>query len=140
MKLDFVCCCQLYSVDQRTNVLSVFGLIEEVGSPTFPFVIPKLSLIAVFEKASDESATPTVSIRVTINEQQVFGQDSNLDFQSLNRIRVLADINGLVVPSPGSLVISLSRDEVTYGSWKIVAKQAGPPVTPEYSSPSDSNR
>jgi hypothetical protein len=58
MKTTFFACAQGAVVDQRTNAISLFNLIEELQSPVFPFVIPNISLAMTFQREADEPDQP----------------------------------------------------------------------------------
>ena len=51
MQLTLFTCAASYAVDQRTNVVSVFNVVEHIHVPTFPCMLADLHLIAMMRRA-----------------------------------------------------------------------------------------
>ena len=125
MRVRFVTCAESVSLDARRNALSLFHLIEEMTVPAFPVVIPQLSIVALFERAEDEPELADLTVRIVLNEQEIFRGPIDLRFAGHLRMRWLTDVRGLVIPSPGTLAFIIYAGAQELGAWTISVLNIG---------------
>ena len=91
------------SVDQLTNQLSLFSVLEEVRSPDFPFVLPSAAAVSLWMKeAGDNDRDFQCMLRVTLTDGSQREFTSNFRFRA-RRHRVILKIQGLPLNEPGML-------------------------------------
>src|SRR5262249_17660399 len=99
MNVRFVTAAETALLDQRTNVLSLVGIVEEVLSPAFPVFMPRIAIVALLEK---EQGDPDVieggSVAVTLGEQTLLATPVQINFQGRARTRNIVDISGFLIP------------------------------------------
>lgn len=128
MKLRLIVCCETNILDSRTNTVSCINLIEEIGSPQFPLLIPQFGVVALFEKEEGDQAVETCELRVKIGEAELLRGPLEIVFGVGRLHRSLVTLQGLVIPITGSLVASLERDGQELGKWEIPVFQADPQI------------
>lgn len=92
------------SVDQETNALSVFNIIEEITSVGLPLILPKAVITLVVEQ--DEAGIEEVkgSIIIKNNERDVHMLSADFQFRGAPRARLRVTISGLPVHESGELI------------------------------------
>jgi hypothetical protein len=91
------------SVDQFTNQLSLFSVLEEVTSPDFPFVLPSAAAISLWMKeAGDDDRDFQCMMRVLLPDGNRHELTTNFRFRG-RRHRVIQRIQGVPVTEPGML-------------------------------------
>jgi hypothetical protein len=91
------------SVDQFTNQLSLFSVLEEVTPPDFPFVLPSAAAISLWMKeAGDDERDFQCLLRLTLPDGNRREFTSNFRFRA-RRHRVIQRIQGLPLNEPGVL-------------------------------------
>jgi hypothetical protein len=91
------------SVDQFTNQLSLFSVLEEVTSPDFPFVLPSAAAISLWMKeAGDDDRDFQCMMRVLLPDGYRHELTTNFRFRG-RRHRVIQRIQGVPVTEPGML-------------------------------------
>jgi hypothetical protein len=91
------------SLDQLTNQLSLFSVLEEVRSPDFPFVLPSAAAVSLWMKeAGDDDRDFQCMLRVTLTDGSQREFTSNFRFRA-RRHRVILKIQGFPLNEPGML-------------------------------------
>jgi hypothetical protein len=127
MEARLVACAQLVSIDQRTNSLSLFNLIEEINLPAFPFAFPYMTVaVLLLREANEPSAPANLSLRLFMGDQQVFSRDLTANFQQHLRMRLVVDIQAIVFQTPGIMRVTVNQDDRELGAWKIYVNNIGP--------------
>jgi hypothetical protein len=76
---------------------------EEVHAVTYPIVLPTMSFIAFVDLDEGEPQNPELQMQLLLGEQELFLGPLQTIFDARRKTRVLADLNGLVIPAPGVL-------------------------------------
>lgn len=118
---------QSSAVDARTNSISAFNIMEEIHAATYPIVVPTMAILAMIDQGESEPDRPDVQLQISLGGQQLFQGPFQVDFQGRRKGKALAEFNGLVVPAPGVLRLSLSYNGQPFAAWEIVCDQALPP-------------
>jgi len=97
------------SVDAQTNVLTLFGIVSDIGSPVLPVAIPELSIVTLWRRQAGEEGVGFIqrtqfvdpdgnevahfdtSFRFETMQQRILGQLTMVPFQrsGCHRIRIL---------------------------------------------------
>jgi hypothetical protein len=119
MRVRFIACCETCVQDVRSNAISLINVIDEITAFAFPFVIAKLAMVAFLERSPDDAENHQVTIRAELNDQRVLEHQFTLQFQGKPRTRAIADMNGFLVASAGTLRIELNLGEDRLAVWDI---------------------
>lgn len=113
-------------VDGATNLASVFNIIEEVQSAVYPIAIPKLMILFVLERDTDDPEQPG-GFRLIANlaGRELVSVPVEPNFQGRARLRLVTGFGGFVVPGPGTLVFSLRSADTEVGQWRVAVLQQG---------------
>lgn len=129
MDLRFVICAQSLALDQRNNAMSLFHIIEELNIPAFPFALPYMAVVALFQRTLDEPNEPEgIQLVLTHGEQELVRQPLAASFQGRLRMRAIAEIAGMVVPGPGVINVTIEHGERQRSTWPIVVNNIARPV------------
>jgi len=131
MKLIFMTCAQSSAVDSQTGRLSLFHLLEQVQATSFPTAM-SLTLVGMFAREAGEADDQSVRLKVDLEQTPVFDSAVNFSFRGKPRSRVLMAMNGLAIPSAGTLSFSfLSGEGAPFGApWEVVVEKATAQQTP----------
>lgn len=114
-------------LDARTNTVSFINLMEEINSQGFPAFIPLAACHFLLTKSPDDQGLTDPAIVVLLNDGQVFRSPVNVDFQNMNRTRVMVQLNGLAVTGPGTLTFRFVDGDAALGEWSVQVTQIAPP-------------
>lgn len=112
------------SIDMRSNNVSIFTLLEEVGSPVFPVLVPRMIVTAIFERDAGE-ADVTYQLRAAIGDKVLFETPFAAEFQGRPRTRSVMEIGGIAIPGPGVIEFKLMKDGATVGRWDLQVTHVG---------------
>lgn len=119
MNVRLLSVCEVALVDRRTNNLSLVNILNELTPNGFPFAIPRLVLVAVFECEGDEEL-PEVILRIKQEGTVLFSQPLVPQFQGKPRTRHILEIHGLVVSEPKPLVFQLLRNRRQAAKYDLI--------------------
>src|ERR1700689_3033427 len=106
MKAKLFLCCESCSVDVRRNSLSLFHVIEEINSPSFPTIIPRLTLALFLDREASESNRVVGQVEIKSNELRIAGGPLVAVFHDKLTCRAVLEFQGFMIPAPGRLVAS----------------------------------
>jgi hypothetical protein len=119
MKLSMILCCEISLLDARTNTVSCINLLEEINSPQFPVLMPQFSVVALFDREEGDDENDECEVIIKIGGQELVRAPIGIAFQSGRRHRSLVNLQGFVVPLPGQLLVSISKQSSELGIWEI---------------------
>jgi hypothetical protein len=130
MRIVLFACAESAAVDQATQRLSIFHVLEEISSPVFPAAYPQFTMIVMASREQTEPSAFDLNLRITLSgqEQPLLDGGFQLEFQNRPRARTLAQIAGLPIPSPGVLHFSLSYEERELSAWDVLVTQVPHPT------------
>ena len=121
MKLLLLVCAETSVVDQATNRASLFNLLEEVATPTFPILIYSTVVYTSWEREEADSDTQA-DVSVKLNDKQLFTAQLAINFQQAMRCRSVLTALGLVLTEPGTLVFDIIFGGQVLGSYHVPVK------------------
>lgn len=133
MRLLLLACADTSVVDQTTNRASLFNLLEEVITPTFPIGIYSIAVFTLWEREPAEPDTHA-ELTVRLNERQLMQGQLALNFQQTIRCRSILTLRGLPLSEPGILLFEITLAGQVVGSWRVLvtrtpqATEAAPAV------------
>lgn len=140
MKLLLHVCATSSANDRETNQVSLFNVVEEMHVPSFPIVIPSLTIVSLLKREKGDRTKQNLQVRFTLGRKVIADLPFEVDFQKGPRCRHNAEVRGLMIPSPGILKIGLRYKDKPMGSaWPIdvidtgkatIEQPKGPPTAP----------
>jgi hypothetical protein len=128
MELVFLACAESASIDQATNKLSLFNVIEEFSGVVFPGMVQTAALVLIFTKEAAEPDQANLEISIVHNGQRLFSAPLVVQFQQLLRSRVIAHMNGLPLNGPGQVSFDVSHNGKSLGKWSVEVKAIPAPA------------
>lgn len=118
MKVHYITCAQSSSLDTKTNQLSLFHILDEISGTAFPLVLPSICVAALFEREAEEGPTPSFVMAVTLDGKLLASFTLSTDFTHSRRSRTVNTVQGLTLPEPGALAISLLQKTRVLAEWR----------------------
>jgi hypothetical protein len=128
MELLFLTCAESASIDQTTNRLSLFNIVEEISAAAFPGMVPSAALVMIAERESHEPDQATLQLSLLLNGQQLYSASLVVHFQQQMRCRVVANMNGIPLNGPGRLEFNVEYSSKSLGRWPVEIKALPSPV------------
>lgn len=112
--LEYFLVCESVSVDQETNQISLFNVLEGAQGRSFPVHIIKLAAVSAWNREPGEEDTDhQVVLRVQVpGEEQVRDMRVNIRL-SQPRHRVIHRIENIRINQPGDLIFKILINEET---------------------------
>jgi hypothetical protein len=120
-------CAETTVRDAQNNLVSIFNIIEDIVSQSFPLAIPKISCFFLVVREDNDPESEEFSLRFTIDNEETNRFPVQGNFQGKLRNRITTVVHGLLVPRPGCFSASLWLSEDKLGQWDINVKQIGNP-------------
>lgn len=125
MKTVLVACAESALVDQQTNKLSLFGILEELSGAGFPGFIPSAAFVIVLEREPKEPSTFDLVLTIDIGGNKIFETPIKMQFQGLLRSRAVASMQAVPILGPGIMTFSARHGRKVLGSWSVPITQVG---------------
>lgn len=101
--MEFFIVSEEVSVDQQTNRLSLFNVLEQVAGSDFPLVVLSVAAVSLWvAEAGDDGRDFQCMMRVFLPDGNRHEITSNFKFRG-RRHRVIQRIQGLTINAPGLL-------------------------------------
>jgi len=124
-KLEFFLVCESVSVDQRTNRISLFNVVENVNADTFPGLMTEVVAAALWRR---EDGDQTRDFQATLRLTGIFDKpiESRSNFKLVDqRHRTFFLLQGVPVPRAGDLRFELLLNDA-HVAEHIVTVATGP--------------
>lgn len=110
-RLEYFLVAESVSVDQQTNRISFFNVVEQVSSSKFPATIPQIIAVAGWNTdEGDDKKDFQVTVRITSPGGEP--KDFHLNFRmGAKRSRAILVFQGIKLAGPGKLVVELSLND-----------------------------
>jgi hypothetical protein len=129
MEVVLMVCAQSAVIDQASNALSIFNIFQEINSPAFPFGIAGFTIATLLNLDEGETEDPTdVRIRINLGEAQIGDFPMVTQFQGRQSLRSILFLQGILLPAPGNLVVSLHHSGRQLASWVVAIRHIGNPA------------
>lgn len=119
----FGCVAEKAIVNQNTSVLSVIEIVEEIGAPFFPLVLPRVNAVFSFQREQTDPDSASLQLKASTADVTIVEQTFNVAFSGKEKGRVTFEFQGFPVPQSGLLVFVVSDGERTLAKWTILVKQ-----------------
>jgi len=127
-RLKLFLCAEGVIVDQRSNNVSVFTILEEVTPEELPIVLAQFVVLAILERDEGDPEKCDCTLALSLNDEGMFEQDMVVDFQSKRRVRQMLHFGGVAIEKPGTLTASLELGGEEVGEWRITVNPPKKPI------------
>ncbi|WP_231410080.1 DUF6941 family protein [Ralstonia solanacearum] len=115
--------------DAERNTLTIVDLIEEFDVPSFPAVMPRLSLCFIIVREDGDEATANLELKfISPHGSQSFEIQAN--FEDKMRTRVITRFEGYVIFQPGVIRAELHKGTNLLGVCETKAVGTTTPNVP----------
>jgi hypothetical protein len=121
-------CSERVVIDKETNNTSIFNILENMHSAGFPLFVQKFDFFALLQRLENDPQRIDLNLKIYNNDNLLLDHRMSADFQEKLRNRVTIHINGIAVPNPGILVVTLFLGNVALGSYEIKVSLTGSPT------------
>src|ERR1044072_5430169 len=105
-------CAETVIRDAETNTISIIHVVEEVQSETLPILLPRLVILAVYERGEGDPESLQTQYKITLGSTTMLDQVFPASFGDRLRTRHILQAGGLPVVQPGILDVSVSIGNV----------------------------
>ena len=124
-RLEYFLVAEATSVDQGTNKISIFNVIEELRSPQWPATVPVMTAVGALEASEEDKGKEFQAIVRVSGDALSEPRDFPLNFElNTKRQRLLFRINALRVERPGAIVVSLLLNGQHLAEHRVVTETA----------------
>jgi hypothetical protein len=123
MEAAFVILANSASIDQATNQLSLFGLIEDLVVASFPVALPNPVFCVLLSRKANEAEKVAVTFAAKFSDDRkpLFqSSEATVDFQGKRRLRFVAQLPPIVIPRLGELEFFVQTKRKVLGHWTIL--------------------
>jgi hypothetical protein len=115
------------TTDAETGQASVFRLIENIRTLTFPVTLPRISLFCRLAREAGDPAACDVELSLALNGRDLHRQAIGINFAESLHARSTVIIDGISLAEPGDLVFRLTSAGQDIADWVIAAGRDSPP-------------
>jgi len=113
--------------DGETNTISAFNIFEGISSVGFPFLLQNAAFFVLWDRDPTDPGRIGATFTVGVDGHPALGtQEIALDFQEVLIHRSIIRLNGLVVPTPGSLRFRIAPETGTAAEFAFDVSAAPP--------------
>ncbi|NQS97210.1 MAG: hypothetical protein HQ591_02040 [candidate division Zixibacteria bacterium] len=131
IELRSLLCAEGIVRDVVTNNITVYNIIEEIGSVGFPLFLKKIFVFFVLNRTIEDDTEIEFDVKIINNEELLYESTVKADFQGKNRTRIIIKFDGIAVSSPGELIVIVERNGKEYGKYMIKVNHLMEPPTIE---------
>ena len=130
MKITLLTCAESVVVDQRTNKVSVFNVIDSINVPLFPFVMQRMTVLSMFSRTPEEPVEPQgFELVIALAGQELLRSGLQMNFSHHPQLRHMFEVQSVVIATPGVLTISVTDpNRLALASWDVLVTNIGAPT------------
>ena len=123
-KLEYFLVSESVSVDQGTNRVSLFNILEEFRPNQFPTSIPQAIVTSAWNyESGDENIDYQVKVRISLSGEER-SQDFLMNFKmEPNRYRLFQEIVNIPIQQPGELKFEVFINNKYIASHTVLVQQ-----------------
>lgn len=131
MRLCLLTVCEGAAVDSRTNRLTAYNIIDTISAATFPAVMLRMWIVCVVNKEDNEPDEAKRQLVVKLDDDILIDSVIEFGFGEGNVGRSLGELQGMIIPKPGTLTVSILDGDERMGHWCTIVESIGQPQ-PEF--------
>lgn len=125
MKSIFMLAAKGVSIDKYTNMATIYNIIENLLSDSFPIFFPEIYVFVLLERKEDEERNINCVLKIYNNGKEINSIEVNPQFKTSNRNRTVIKVNGITILSPGKLIFKFIYNNRTLGHYNILLTKTG---------------
>jgi hypothetical protein len=110
-------------VDSITNQVSIIDLFEQLKAPSFPVLVPKITLLYYLSRDKSDPVTKDLKVVCKLGESEIFKVDVKVDFKDEESTRIVLGVDGLTLTQPGMFQAFLMDQEESLGVLDLAVEQ-----------------
>ncbi|UVK44840.1 hypothetical protein BPNPMPFG_000305 [Mesorhizobium sp. AR07] len=103
-------------------------MIDEIQTPALPVLVPKITIVAIATRDASEPSTAEAKIVFLSNGVRLFEMPAPVQFHDKFRARVVAEIQGIIIPGSGKLRVAYYQGDNEIASWDMAVVLVGAPT------------
>ena len=111
-------------VDSISNQVSIIDLFEQLKAPSFPVLVPRLTLLYYVSRDKGDPATKDLMVVCKLGETEICKVAVTVDFKAEDSTRIVLGIDGLTLTEPGMFQAYLMDQDVSLGVLDLAVEQA----------------
>jgi hypothetical protein len=111
-------------VDSITNQVSIIDLFEQLKAPSFPVLVPRLTLLYYLSRDKGDPVAKDLTVVCKLRDVEIFKVDVQVDFKDEDSTRIVLGIDGLTLTEPGMFQAYLMDQDVSLGLLDLAVEQA----------------
>mgnify|MGYP000541207038 CR=1 FL=1 len=111
-------------VDSITNQVSIIDLFEQLKAPSFPVLVPKLTLLYYLSRDKGDPVAKDLTVVCKLSDVEIFKVDVQVDFKDEESTRIVLGVDGLTLSQPGIFQAFLMDKETSLGVLDLTVEEA----------------
>ena len=111
-------------VDSISNQVSIIDLFEQLKAPSFPVLVPTLTLLYYLSRDQGDPTTKDLKVVCKLSDTEIFEVAVKVDFKGEESTRIVLGINGLTLTEPGMFQAYLMDQDVSLGVLDLAVEQS----------------
>lgn len=116
------------SVDQDSKNVTAFSILEEVSPGALPALLPRASLLFVFDKAEGDPDTGNYMLEIVNGGETIFTREMDIRFEGKSRNRNIVKIVPLAIKNAGVIQFQAKIGGSIVGEYRIKVNAPQPRV------------
>jgi hypothetical protein len=138
MKSKLILCAEGVAIDQQSNNVTVYNILEEITPVALPTVFPRFFVLSVVEKDKNDGDVADAELKISLASKVILRQEIKFMFGGKQRVRSLIELGGMPLSGPGKLHIAISQGTKIVHSYDVIINPASSaPVATVREVPSD---
>lgn len=119
MRCDAVLCARGVSIDRESGALTIFQIIDGMEATGFPVLLQHTAVVVILEREADEPSQAQCLLQILHDDNLILNEPVNIDFGPARRHRQAINVQGLVVPAPGTVYIKIRHNNQDLGVYRF---------------------
>jgi hypothetical protein len=128
MNVYFAIAANRVIVDSITNQVSIIDLFEQLKAPSFPVLVPRLTLLYYMSRDKGDPETKDLTVVCKLGSAEIFQVGVNVDFKGEDSTRIVLGVDGLTLTQPGVLQAFLMDQTESLGVLDLAVEQVKAPA------------
>lgn len=108
VKFDLLVCAESLIKESEKDTFSAINILEDFVAETYPTYIPKLAILLVTSKATEDLDTIEADFQILMNQDVMHSSKQTIAFLGKNKANTRMNVQTIPVASPGKLVFRFS--------------------------------
>lgn len=121
LSCDLLVVCEGVSIDKLSNSTTLFSIYDQTTASGFPLLVRAFVIYFVLIRDEIDPNLERVRVKLSMdfNGSRMSDNEVELNFAGKLRARNRSTVNGLVIPGPGNLKLSLTHGENVLKTYTV---------------------